>query len=220
MRLAAMQPYLFPYAGYYCLHAACDVLVLRDAVQYPKGGYVNRNRLTTLTGEREWLTLPVLRPPTDTLIKDVEFQTETSDRWERQLRRFKVFKYPRNEIVHATRALSAFRKPIDFILKTLDMTKRTLGFGCEVVVESEIKKLRAGKGAQGVVDICRHFGTTEYVNAPGGRFLYEPSFFRERGIELKILEPYAGDTVSILERLVFENIDELKKEIQSNVRFI
>jgi len=47
MKVAIMQPYFFPYIGYFQLIAASDVFVLHDDVQYIKGGWVNRNKITS-----------------------------------------------------------------------------------------------------------------------------------------------------------------------------
>ena len=54
-----MQPYFVPYAGYFRLFAAADVFVAYDCVQFPRRGWVHRNRLPTATGMSDWLTLPV-----------------------------------------------------------------------------------------------------------------------------------------------------------------
>ena len=40
-----MQPYLYPYIGYFQLVHAVDEFVIFDDVQYIKRGWVNRNRL-------------------------------------------------------------------------------------------------------------------------------------------------------------------------------
>ena len=45
MKLAVMQPYLFPYLGYFQLIDLADTFVLYDDVQYRKGGWINRNRI-------------------------------------------------------------------------------------------------------------------------------------------------------------------------------
>ena len=43
MRLAIMQPYLFPYLGYFQLINSVDTFVIYDDVNYIKGGWINRN---------------------------------------------------------------------------------------------------------------------------------------------------------------------------------
>ncbi len=42
---AVMQPYLFPYIGYFQLVAAADEFIFYDDVQYINEGWINRNRL-------------------------------------------------------------------------------------------------------------------------------------------------------------------------------
>lgn len=57
-RVAVMQPYLFPYIGYFQLIHAVDCFVLFDDVNYIVRGWVNRNRI--LAGEGDLLfTLPL-----------------------------------------------------------------------------------------------------------------------------------------------------------------
>lgn len=45
MRAAIMQPYLFPYLGYFQLIRSVDTFVVYDDVQYIKGGRINRNHI-------------------------------------------------------------------------------------------------------------------------------------------------------------------------------
>ena len=40
-----MQPYFFPYIGYFQLIAASDLFIVYDNIKYTKTGWVNRNRL-------------------------------------------------------------------------------------------------------------------------------------------------------------------------------
>ena len=49
MKVAIMQPYLFPYIGYWQLINAVDIFVIFDDVNFIKKGYINRN--TILVGE-------------------------------------------------------------------------------------------------------------------------------------------------------------------------
>ena len=68
-RIAAMQPYFLPFAGYFRLMCDVDVFVLLDDVQFRKGGWIRRNRLRTRTGDLSWLTLPLVKAPVTTLIQ-------------------------------------------------------------------------------------------------------------------------------------------------------
>src|ERR1700750_1478713 len=63
-----MQPSFLPYAGYFRLFAASDLFVVYDCVQFPRRGWVHRNRLPLASGDAGWLTLPVAKAPRDALI--------------------------------------------------------------------------------------------------------------------------------------------------------
>ena len=60
--VAIMQPYFFPYAGYFRLFAASDLFVIYDCVQFPRRGWVHRNLLPDASGSERWLTLPLEKP--------------------------------------------------------------------------------------------------------------------------------------------------------------
>ena len=44
MKIAIMQPYLFPYIGYFQLINAVDYFGIGDNVQFINKGWINRNR--------------------------------------------------------------------------------------------------------------------------------------------------------------------------------
>src|SRR5690242_636845 len=53
LKIAIMQPYLFPYIGYFQLINAVDKFVIHDDVQFIKGGWINRNQI--LVNNREFM---------------------------------------------------------------------------------------------------------------------------------------------------------------------
>jgi len=75
-----MQPYLFPYVGYYQLMHAVDRFVVADDVTFIKQGWINRNRLL-INGSAAYFTVPLKRHPADALIKDVEIDDRQGKRW-------------------------------------------------------------------------------------------------------------------------------------------
>ena len=56
MKLAIMQPYLFPYIGYFQLIHAVDTFVVYDDVNFIKGGWINRNFILS-QGKKSRITL-------------------------------------------------------------------------------------------------------------------------------------------------------------------
>ena len=86
-----MQPYFLPYAGYFRLFAAADEVVLLDTVQFPREGYVHRNRFRTAAGDLAWLTLPLAYRPLETQIRHIAFADEADRRLEAGLSAFPAF---------------------------------------------------------------------------------------------------------------------------------
>ena len=82
MKLAIMQPYFFPYVGYWQLLNAVDRFVVYDDVNYIKGGWINRNRIL-INGKPSYITIPLNRASPNNLICDLTLQT--SPVWRRKM---------------------------------------------------------------------------------------------------------------------------------------
>src|ERR1043165_6485184 len=90
-----MQPYFIPYAGYFRLFAASDLFVIYDCVQFPRRGWVHRNRLVDSFGNSRWLTLPLQRAPQGVLIRNLKFPANARETFAARLRPFPLTaKYP------------------------------------------------------------------------------------------------------------------------------
>ncbi|MDW3118536.1 MAG: WbqC family protein [Roseovarius pacificus] len=64
-----MQPYLFPYIGYFQLAAAVDEFWLLDTVQFIQQGWMNRNNLL-INGHKTMFSIPVNKRPRIDLISN------------------------------------------------------------------------------------------------------------------------------------------------------
>lgn len=225
MRLAVMQPYFCPYAGYFRLLSATDLFVVYDDVQYPKGGWVSRNRFLRTDGQLDWLNLPIKRQPLGSLIHDMEWQPSADEAWKTESRRFAAFnrdEYPDNFLSFfvyylqpADGRMSHMRRsPLDFIVESIKATCYDLNIRKNIVLSSSLPIPEGLKGQERVLWICEYFRASEYVNAPRGRELYDEGEFKRRGITLKILSEYPNKE-SILDRLQKENPDDIRKEIDA-----
>lgn len=71
MKIAVMQPYWHPYAGYFRLFAATDLFVFLDDIQFNRRGRVHRFD----NNDRRWTTLPIKKTDRDTTrIMDLQWQ--------------------------------------------------------------------------------------------------------------------------------------------------
>ncbi len=75
MKLAIMQPYFFPYIGYFQLINTVDEFVVYDNIEFTKKGWINRNRIL-VNGKDEYITLPIKKDSDFLHVKD-RFLAET-----------------------------------------------------------------------------------------------------------------------------------------------
>lgn len=215
MRLAIMQPYLFPYLGYFALAAAVDRFVFLDDVQYIKQGWINRNRWW-VDGSPRYFTVPVEGVGAHTPIDGV--QAQRSGPWRRKLAATFAQAYARAPALDAAQALLADVLATDGDIGA--MAKRSvvsvcdrLGLATEFVPSSRCYENGDLRGEARVLDICRREGATEYVNLPGGATLYDPARFGAIGVRLRFVSawrrPWPRDgapedpTLSVLDALAF-----------------
>lgn len=218
MRVAVNFPYFVPYAGYFRLMMATDVLVLFDCVPFPRRGYVHRNQLMDNHGRPGWLTLPVERVPRDTQVRDIRLARCASEAFAEQARRFPVL-----QSAHAAQhpLVKACMNPtthlVDYLEETLRVTADCLGVPFQVIRSSSLDIDPELRGESRVLAIVKALGGTAYWNAPGGRHLYNAERFEEQGVSLNYLDYYQGPSWSILQRLLEEDAGELRREIEGQV---
>ena len=210
-RIAIMQPYFLPYAGYFRLFSGSDLMVLYDDVQFPKEGWVHRNRLLDQRGQSAWLTLPMKKMPLKTKIRDLIFSDNYKDVWQDRLRRFPLFQEQDDLLTDRVRSING--TPLSFITELLKVTCEHLSLTYETVNSSSLEVDPSLSGQDRVIAIVKHLGGTEYINAPGGRSLYDADAFQQQDIKLLFLQAFNGDSASILQRLANESAATLHDEI-------
>ncbi len=214
--IAVMQPYFAPYAGYFRLFAAADLFVVYDCVQFPRRGWVHRNRLADAQHNLRWLTLPVASCPRETAIFELQFRVDAAQRMRHQERRFPCLSRGLPAALQASFAdLSG--SPVDYICRLLRVISRLLGVERPIMRSSELELHPALRGEERVLEIVRRLGATRYINAPGGRALYSARAFAQSGVALSFLSDYHGAKTSILERLAMEPSAAVAREIQHNL---
>ena len=217
-----MQPYFIPYAGYFRLFAASDVFVILDCVQFPRRGWVHRNRLLDRENKPQWMTLPLEKgPQQSTLIRDLRFRADARSTMSEQSNRFPLFDGPSPEASDLVRSLLLpIGSVVDHIVTLLDKTCATLGLPFCVQRSSELEIDPALHGWQRIVAIARRMGANVYLNSPGGLDLYNPSDFHDSGLELRFLAPYEGSSGSVLQRIHADGAQFVREEILRNIKFL
>jgi hypothetical protein len=219
--VAVMQPYFFPYAGYFRLFAAAEIFVIFDDVQFPRRGRVHRCEVPGATGAPEWLTLPLARQPRDTAIADLAFAAGARATFDRRLQRLAWLGAARGRWAERVRA--HLGGPLDGVLDFLEagllLAAEALDLRPRFVRSSALGIDGALRGADRVMAIVQALNGRNYVNAPGGRALYRAEDFERRGIALHFLAPYPGPGGSILPALVAGEVDALRADVLRGARF-
>jgi len=193
MKLAIMQPYLFPYAGYFQLLAAVDKFVFYDDVNYIKGGWINRNRLL-LAGEPRYFTIPLLGASPFRRICEVEVQPPET--WRRRVLESIRQSYSRAPYFAqvfdlVADVLSAQTTHIGEIAKrSIEMVAKYLDLTPDIVWTSVAYANDGLKSVERVLDICHREQASSYYNLPGGSSLYNADAFAAAGLELRFIEPH------------------------------
>ena len=192
MKLAVMQPYLFPYLGYWQLLAAVDKFVILDDVNYINRGWINRNRVA-VNGKPAWFTVPLVGASQNRLINEMEIVPDNG--WKRKMERMMTEAYAQAPeaqdvlpLLHRWLA-GASGSLSRFLYETIKEVATFLGIATTIVPSSSIYPKNDLKGQSRILDICRREGATTYVNPPGGSEIYDAELFRRAGIELIFLQP-------------------------------
>jgi hypothetical protein len=202
-----MQPYFFPYLGYFHLIDAVDCFVVLDNVDYPKNGWVNRNRIL-INSEVSWFTVPVYSA--GALI--------TEKRYALDARFFDIAKRKVSQAYGNSASLGKILGMFDNWQSSKDtrvasVNTMLLQAACEILAirrpvfmaSSEITIAPELAGKRRVYEICKELGASEYVNLPGGATLYSSEEFQLQGLALRFVEsqfsPYPQRSTTFFPRL-------------------
>ena len=225
MRVAIMQPYFFPYIGYFQLIANSDVFVIYDEIKYTKKGWINRNRFLS-NGTATYFTLP-LKNDSDFLFVSDRF---LSLDWEKEKQKLlNKIREAYSKAPYFTETFSLFEKCLlfentnlfAFIFNAIESICNYLEIKTPIQVSSELKISNDLKSADKVKAICKTLNAKTYINPIGGMELYEKSDFLNDNLELYFLKakniPYVqfGNEfepfLSILDVLMFNNVHDVKQ---------
>jgi len=195
VKLGIMQPYLFPYVGYFQLIHAVDAFVVYDDVAFIKQGWINRNRIL-INGQPAYFTVPVKHASSFALIRDTSIDDDPQNaRWvektlktiDNAYRRAPEFArvFP---IVDAV-LRSPTRRVADLAVASIKAVMHLLDLKTAWVESSARYGNTHLKGEDRVLAICKAHGATDYVNVAGGRELYSPERFAAEGIRVHFIQP-------------------------------
>lgn len=195
-RVAIMQPYFFPYVGYFSLIKHVDRFILFDPVQHIRHGWIDRNRI--LKQGEGWLYVRAPLVPHSHQARIQDILIDNLQPWrQRLLSQLATYK---RIAPHYWRVRKLVEEAIAGEHETIvSLNKATLEAVCaylgmprafEVLTEMglEIEPPRAAD--EWALNVCKALGNvSEYWNPPGGQSFFDPAKYDAAGIRLRFQKP-------------------------------
>lgn len=189
MKLAIMQPYFFPYIGYWQLINAVDSFVIYDDVNFIKGGWVNRNRIL-VNKQEHMLTLELKKSSPNKLINQLEISSSRA-------RLVKTISMSYKQAPHFSTSMPLIEEIMSsqasnlalFLEQAIRKLCYYMGIQTTILVSSHIEKNNELRAQEKILNICKKLKADLYINAIGGQELYDSSAFKVQGIDLAFIQP-------------------------------
>jgi hypothetical protein len=232
MKLAVMQPYFFPYIGYFQLIAAVDLFIVYDNIKYTKKGWINRNRILQ-NGQDVMFSVP-LKSDSDSLdvrerVLSTDFNREKLlSKFNGAYRRAPLFAqtFPLLERIVRDENENLFL----YLQQSIAKTCEHLGIATKIRVSSDIEIDHRLRNQDKVIALCKAVDANTYINAIGGKELYSKESFRAEGIELKFIQskqfeyPQFGNAfvpwLSIIDVMMFNPLDAIQSCLSNNYELV
>jgi hypothetical protein len=223
MKVCIMQPYFFPYIGYYQLLQASDSFVFLDDVSFINRGWINRNNIL-VNGQKHLFTVPIYNASQNHQISELHHAID--ERWKGKFYKtlessYKKAPYYRDAItlIHEvidgskTRLLDLAVMSIIKVLDYLDMKPI-------IYLSSAFGYTRDLRNWDRMATICQTLKAKICVNPIGGMQLYtkdqfaskqiELCFLRTRDFEYKQFNNEFVPGLSMIDILMFNSPSEIK----------
>jgi hypothetical protein len=225
MRLGIMQPYFFPYLGYYSLIKHTDQWIVFDEVQYIRHGWIERNRILKPGEGWQYIGVPLQKHERETKIKNIRLRDED---W-----RGKIFR----QLEHYRKA-PFYQQTMDVIEKCFQINTDNLTqlnahilkttceyldilFNYQIFSEMDLNIEPVHDAGEWALNISKAIGATHYINPPGGVELFDKEKFNLAKIELRFLsielQPYSQRRktfepgLSIIDVMMFNDKEKINK---------
>lgn len=222
MKLAIMQPYFFPYLGYFQLIKCVDAFVIYDNIEFTKSGWIRRNRILNLDRDR-YIVVPVKKASDYSLVRDLEI-AEAFD-CKKMLRVIKGAYQSAPYFDHAFPFLEDILAPhhqnlFEYLLCITKSLCAYLDIQTPFYISSTISIDHSLKAQKKVLALCNALNADEYINPIGGKALYDKRSFAKSGIELsfhcmsdlsyrQFKDPFIPN-LSIIDVMMFNSKESMK----------
>ncbi len=190
MILGMMQPYFYPYLGYWQLMNAVDEYIIYDDVNFIKGGWIHRNRIK-INGEPQYFSLTIRKASQNRKINEHELNMDEKAKTALLNKVHSAY----GKAPNFQEAYAVFEKTIlfednnlaSFLANCNREIAAYLGIKTPIYTCTELGLDQSLKFQDRILDICKSRGNTGYINAIGGKELYSHEPFDAIGCPISFL---------------------------------
>lgn len=187
MKVSIMQPYFFPYLGYFQLMAKSDIFVIYDDVQFMKGGWINRNKYLNKDGTSSYFSLPLEGASANKNINQIAISPRYHKVKKTLLQQYANSnnRAEATQLINDTFADNSLNLAT-FVGNSVKLTAAFLGIKSNILFASDLDYDRTLKAQQRVISLCRTLQASTYINNASGSFLYDANCFANAGMQLAL----------------------------------
>ncbi len=219
-----MQPYFFPYIGYFQLINAVDTFIFYDDVNYIKNGWINRNRFL-INKEPHYITIPCPNASSFIPINKVEYRVTEKQK----LKMFKTLEQNYAKAPFKNKVLDVFFNVLnidsnyvsDLAIQSIVKVAKYLMLTTNFIISSNKEFYSRDKSVQdNIIDICKNENADIYINLIGGSKIYSKNYFKRKNISLEFLIPGSVyykqydnkfvDSLSIIDVMMFNSPNSIR----------
>jgi hypothetical protein len=229
MKLAIMQPYFFPYVGYYSLIKNTDKFIIFDSVQFIRHGWIERNRILKPNEGWQYIQVPLVKHKREVLIGELEIRN--SDPWREKLKA--QLQHYKKRAPYYAECMDVFDtcislqtdSMVDLNAHILDVTCQyfNIDFNYEIFSKMDIVIDEVKEADEWALNISKAMGVDEYINPPGGQEFFNREKYLQEDINLTFLgnnvpqykqrrETFEGG-LSIIDLMMFNDVSSINTMI-------
>ena len=223
MKIGIMQPYFFPYIGYFQLINMVDKYVVFDTAYFANNKWGFRNRIL-INGAPGFFRVSTLKASQNKRFNEIivsgDIEAKKKNIHALECAYKKAPHFPEVMPVLEQFLLADYDNLSEYNVASNRLICDFLGIKTEILLFSELGCDKDLKRQYKIFDVCRVLGGNEYINAIGGTELYDFEEFRENGVELAFLKPddimypqFGGEFVpnlSIIDVMMFNSVPEIQ----------
>jgi hypothetical protein len=232
MKVGIMQPYFFPYLGYFSLIKHTDFFILFDQVKYIRHGWIERNRILKPEASWQYVKVPLRKHSSKTLISDIQINNDNN--W-----RDKIYR----QLVHYKKRAPFYTETISLLEDSLNiktnsivkLNENVIKHVCryinvdvkiEILSEMDLEIEKVNAPDEWALNICKALnGVSEYWNPEGGLEFFNRKKYEADGIDIKFLKMNLSEYpqkrvgfetgLSIIDVMMFNEPEKINKMLDN-----